>query len=80
MLDTRLLGLGKGAVEGPILASTLVHARPRVTCYRILRFFLLVIPSKAMPIMTPAMIDSHGNPGIPGSTRGVVVEEDAVTV
>jgi hypothetical protein len=26
------------------------------------------------------MIDSHGNPGIAGSTRGVVVEEDVVTV
>jgi hypothetical protein len=42
--------------------------------------FLLAIPSKAMPMTIPAMIDSHGNPGIAGSTRGVVVEEDVVTV
>jgi hypothetical protein len=47
----------------------------------VFRLFLLVIPSKAMPMTIPAMIDSHGNPGIAGSTRGVVVEEeDVVTV
>jgi hypothetical protein len=33
-----------------------------------------------MPTITPAIIDSHGNPGIAGSTRGVVAEDDVVTV
>jgi hypothetical protein len=31
-------------------------------------------------MIIPAIIDSHGNPGIPGSTNGVVVEDEVVTV
>jgi hypothetical protein len=42
----------------------------------------LAIPNTTRPTTTPTTMDSHGNPGIPGSATGVMAddEDEAVTV
>jgi hypothetical protein len=42
----------------------------------------LAIPSAVSPTIMPSRMDSHGNPGIPGSATGVMTDDDegAVTV
>jgi len=36
----------------------------------------LITPSAVKPTIIPAMIDSQGKPGIPGSATGVMVLDD----
>jgi len=38
----------------------------------------LAIPSTVSPTIMPAMMDSHGNPGMAGIVSGVVADEEAV--